>query len=255
LEEKEITMSKKNLAALFAAAVMTLSATSAFASFALDNELVRVVYSTGAGATTTVVNDLGSISSILATSGKVDVAGTGFAYSTLGASANASNTYEAFFAKNNNATGTGTFDMWVAASSAPTTNNRKFATFNSSVIGFNSIYAVTGLANTTGTLSDYQSKFGVAGTLNNTFPTVQEYSLATVAALNLYKFSATNASTFPVTVGTNANVDFTILTNADGSVSFQGAAAPANTPIPPAFLLMGSGLLGMVGLRRKSNKA
>jgi hypothetical protein len=254
LEEKEITMSKKNLAALFAAAVMTLSATSAFAAFAQDNELVRVVFSTGAGATTTVVNDLGSLPTILATTGKVDVAGTGFSYSTLGASANASNTYEVFFAKNNKITGT-TYDMWVAAPSAPSIGQRKFTNFNSGVIGFNNLYTAAGLVNTTGTLAEYQGKFGNAGTLAATFNTVQEYSLATVAALNLYQFSSTSNLSYPAMTGTNANVDFTILTNADGSVSFQGAAAPANTPIPPAFLLMGSGLLGMVGLRRKSNKA
>jgi len=245
-------MSKKNLAALFAAAVMTLSTTSAFAAFATDNELVRVVYSTGAGATTTVVNDLGSISSILATTGTVNVTGTAFSYSTLGSTAYAGNTYEVFFAKNNKVTGT-TYDMWVAATYAPTNGARHFAIFNAMVTGFNNLYAGAGPVNTTGTIADYQGKFGTAGTLGGTFKTPQEYLLATVPVLNLYNFSATSLANYPAIVGTNANVDFTILTNYDGSVSFQGAAAP--TPIPPAFLLMGSGLLGMVGLRRTSNKA
>jgi hypothetical protein len=250
LEEKEITMSKKNLAALFAAAVMTLSATSAFAAFAQDNELIRVVYSTDTAATTTVVNDLGSISNFLGTTGRVDVAGTGFSYATLGATANASNTYEVFFAKNNKVTGT-TYDMWVAASSAPTTGARKYAGFNSGVTTFSNLY--TG-PNTTGAYADFTSRFGVSQTLN-VYGAPVDVSLANIAAMNLYKFSSTANTTFPATTGTNVDSNLTILTNADGSVSFLNSAAPANTPIPPAFLLMGSGLLGMVGMRRKSNKA
>lgn len=241
-------MSKNKIVALIAAAMLTLTASSAFAAYTNDNELVRVVFSTGAGATTTVVNDLGSISSFLATTGSNTLAGTAFSYSTLGATANASNTYEVFFAKNNKITGT-TYDMYVASNAAPTTGNRKFTTFNGSVVGFDNLYTAP---NTTGTLSDYQNKFGNTGTLNGTFSTVQEFSLATVAALNLYEFSNAVSNTFPVTTGTNVNSNLTILTNADGSVTFQNNAAAAPTPIPPAFFLMGSGLLGMVGLRRKS---
>ena len=47
------------------------------------------------------------------------------------------------------------------------------------------------------------------------------------------------------TNGTNENL--VIQTNADGTTTIN----PNATPIPPAFFLMGSGLLGMFGLGRK----
>ena len=241
-------MSKKKLAALIAAALMTLSASSAFAAFSsADNELFRVVFSTDAAATTTVVQDLGALSSLVGTS--QTLAGTAFSYGTLGSTANAGNTYEIFFAKNNKVTGT-TYDVYAASAAAPTSGNRTYANTNSSITGFYNIYAGQA-ASTTGAISDYTTKLEKSGlgNLAGFLTTGQvEYSLASVAALNLYKFSATSNATFPVTTGTNVDANFSILTNSNGSVSLQETAT---TPIPPSFLLMGSGLLGMVGLRRK----
>jgi hypothetical protein len=46
----------------------------------------------------------------------------------------------------------------------------------------------------------------------------------------------------------------TISTNFDGSTTIVTPNTAA-TPIPPAFFLMGSGLLGMFGLRRKNKVA
>jgi hypothetical protein len=221
------------LATLALAVVLAAGcAGNALGFWAHENTLFRVVRSDAPGATTTVVNDLGPVGSLSQLHNST-IAGTAFDYATLGAAANAGNTLVTYFAKNNNATGSGTVDMWVAASTTPTTNNRRYSNFNSGVTGFANIYLGSGVANTTGTLADYQLKFGVAGTLGGTFSTVQEYSLASAATLRLYKFSApaANAVTFPVTIGTDTGV--VIVTNADGSTTINPGATTPDPPLNP----------------------
>jgi hypothetical protein len=245
----------KKIATFAVAALLTLSASSAFA-YTADSELFRVVFSTGAGATTTVVNDLGSISSILAKTGSSSIAGTSFSYSTLGASANSSNTFVTYFAKDNAVATPGSYSVWTAydaALAAPVSGNRKYANTNSGITGFANFYTV---ANTTGTLADYQSKMGLTGQVGGFLATglTAEYSLASLTTLNLYKFTGSNPTTFPVTTGVNALSGLTITTLADGSTQVNGPAGSSPVPLPAAFYLMGSGLLGLVGMRRR-NKA
>ena len=80
-------------------------------------------------------------------------------------------------------------------------------------------------------------------------PATGEANLAALASggsvsMELYEFQLTGS-------GRSATVTTTdfmkITTNADGTTTVGTSA----TPIPPAFFLMGSGLLGMFGLRRK----
>jgi hypothetical protein len=223
----------RKLATLALAIALTagLTGTALSAWQVADSELIRVVRSTGAGATNIVASDLGSIADLSGLHNST-ITGTAFDYATLGANANAGNTFVTYFAKNNNATGTGTFDMWVAASSVPTTKSRKFATLNSSIIQFIGTYQPqSSNPNVTGVLTDYTNKFGFTGTLNDTFPTSQEYSLASVATLKLYIFSNTNASTFPATTGTDTGM--VIVTNADGSTTINPGATTPDPPLNP----------------------
>jgi hypothetical protein len=240
----------KKIATFAAAALLTLSTTSAFA-YVADSELIRVVFSTAAGATTTVVNDLGSINSILGKTGTSTIAGTSFSYSTLGAAANSSNTFAVYFAKDNAVATPGVFKVWAASTAAPTHPVRNYASYNSAVISFANLYTAT---NTTGLLTDYQGKFGLTGNLASFIGTGQvEYSLASAAILNLYAFTGANATTFAAQTGVNALNGLTLTTLADGSTQVTGAASAV--PLPAAFYLMGSGLLGLVGLRRRNKVA
>lgn len=65
---------------------------------------------------------------------------------------------------------------------------------------------------------------------------------ATSVTQNLYHFTSANVA------GSVADFNgVTITTSADGSSTVTA------TPIPAAFYLMGSGLMGLVGLRRRKN--
>src|SRR5689334_16027413 len=96
----------RKLATILAAAMLTLSASSAFASFA-DMELIRVYYERTTG-TAEIATDLGSISSILAAP-TTTVAGS------FGTVTNYNNLYAVYFAidRTNN-------HMWVSNSTTVT---------------------------------------------------------------------------------------------------------------------------------------
>src|SRR6185369_16678479 len=88
-KKRRFTMFRKKLAVLVAAALMTLSASSAFAAFG-DMELIRVYYERTTG-TVEVATDLGNIDNLLAAP-STTIAG---AFGTVGTSANM---YAAYFA-------------------------------------------------------------------------------------------------------------------------------------------------------------
>jgi hypothetical protein len=247
----------KKIATFAVAALLTLSTTSAFAAMTQDSELFRVIFSKDAGATTTIISDLGSISSILGKTGTSTLAGTSFSYSTLGATANSSNTFAVYFAKDNAVTTAGQYSVWLAAASAPTSGNRKYAALNSSIIGFANAFSATVGSPVNGTYAQYNTSFGTNGLFANFLGTTAapvEISLASAATLNLYKFTATSATTFPITTGVNALSGLTLTTLADGSTQVNGPAG-SPVPLPAAFYLMGSGLLGLVGMRRRNKVA
>jgi hypothetical protein len=247
-------MLKKKIVMLIAAAMMTLSASSAFAAFA-DMELIRVVYERTTG-TTEQVTDLGTISS--------NLTGTHtYAGATLTAN-NSANLFATYFAVNKN-----TGDMWVSGSSDTTiapvaVGTPGFTSFKNGVGGVYLTYnAATPDANGVRTglqsapnsfktkLDANQGAFGNA--VNIATRVNSEISLASLVGAasgsvtqNLY-FLNGNAA------GSVGQLVASITTSANGSTTV--AAPTATTPIPPAFFLMGSGLLGMFGLRRKNKVA
>ena len=197
-------MFRKKIAVTIAAALMTLSASSAFAAFA-DLELIRVYYDrTGAVGTPSTIN------------------GGGLGLNGI---------------KN------GTTPMYSEYNTQGGTEYTGLASGSSSY--------KTKLSSTQGTLA---AAISTASRLNT------EVSIASLIGASsgsvtqaLYFWDKATSTLAADKIGVLAA---TIVTNADGSTIITSSIpAPAPTPIPPAFLLMGSGLLGMVGLRRKNKVA
>jgi len=244
-------MLRKRIVMLIAAALMTLTASSAFAAFA-DLELLRVVYERTTG-TTEQITDMGAVSTFL--TGTHTIAGDALTAN------NANNLFVSYMAINKT-----TGELWVSNSAAVAPIAVGTAGFNSTKTGFNSVYSyyntLTADANgvKTGSQSaanSFKSKLdasqgSLANGINIATRTTTEASLASLVgnagaapvAQTLYYFLSGNAGG---SIGANTGV--TILTKADGSTTTSA------TPIPPAFFLMGSGLLGMFGLRRKNKVA
>jgi hypothetical protein len=101
-----------------------------------------------------------------------------------------------------------------------------------------------------GKISATQGWFGNTVTAANTARTFSELNLANLAVNNtqsLWFFSDALTTVAANKIGTSVAQ---IITNNDGSTTVVTA-----TPIPAAFYLMGSGLLGLVGLRRRNKVA
>ena len=245
-------MFKRKLAAISAAALMTLSASSAFAAFA-DLELIRVYYDRNGSE---VATDLGKVKDLLA-AGTTTIGG-----SFTGLSANAT-TFAVYFALDRTA---GINDLWATGKTTATSTIVGGSTGLTSLkSGSSSMYA---LYNTQGGIdyvgsasatSSYKNKLSATqGWLANSINTASR--LNTEASLSSVIGSADGTVTQSLYFWDNALTSVAaekigvevakITTNTDGSTTIV-----APTPIPPAFLLMGSGLLGMVGLRRKSKAA
>ena len=246
-------MFKKKIAILVAAALMSLSASSAFAAFA-DLELIRVVYERTTG-TAEYVTDLGNINSIIAGPTKT-FAGTALTAGT------AANLYVAYFAidrATNNvwASGGATAPVMTGGVALNTVKNGTTAVYN-----YYNTLAVDANGVATGVISDlnsYKSKLsanqGRLATALNAASNIEGSLASLVGATsgsftqNLYYWS--NAS---VAGAGQMVAGLTIDTNANGSTTITTAPITA-TPIPAAFYLMGSGLMGLVGLRRRNKVA
>lgn len=247
---------KKKIVTLLAAALMAVAfAAPAMAAFE-NYDLVRIVYNTA--GTQEIYTDLGNVNTAI--SNPATLGNTSFITGQTGSAAagtldsgtlfgntalsNLNVAYVAFDTANSNVTYTS------AGATAPSSiDNGVFYNSIGSFQGYLKGLTITngnGIGNATNPNS-YASIFQAqgAGLLGGMLDVSMEANLAALASggtvtQHLYFFADNSA-------GTAADTGLTLTTNSTGTTS----STP--TPIPPSFLLMGSGLLGMVGIRRKFN--
>lgn len=246
-------MFRKKLAVLVAAAMMSLTASSAFAAFA-DLELIRVYYDR---AGSEVATDLGKVKDILA------APSTTFAGSFGGLTTG----YAVYFALDRTA---GMSDLWATGSTTtPSTivgTSVGLTSLKSGTTNLYSLYNTQGGTNYTGpasAINSFKNKLSATqGMLANSIAAVSRLNTeaSLVNLLSTGTGSVTQALYFWDNALTSVAADkigqlaATIVTNADGSTVITSNTPAVATPIPAAFYLMGSGLLGLVGMRRR-NKA
>jgi hypothetical protein len=242
---------KNKMIILLAAALLTSAlAGNAFAAFE-DLNLTRIVY----GTTTEVATDLGSVASLIGTTQTLGGGTTSFAAMATGDTALFATYYSAdqnnsafYFSAQSGLKNT----IVVNADNAPVS----IGNLGGSVNGF---YAANGI--TTNSVDGTKASASARGNSSNFFQTFEQstpgfggFAASVQAATIKTDASLTAAATQELyywdgVSATATDTGESITTNLDGSTTLNVAA----TPIPPAFFLMGSGLLGMVGLRRKKN--
>ena len=239
-------MFRKKLAVLVAAALMSLTASSAFAAFA-DLELIRVYYDRSGAE---IATDLGKVKDIIAAPTST-FAGS-FGGLTTG--------FVSYFALDRT---TGVSQLWVSGVvNTPSTivgGATGLTGLKSGTTNMYSLYNTMGGTNYTGLASatnSYKAKVSASqGTMalaiSNASRLNTEASLTSVLAggsvtQSLYFWNNALTTVAADKIGKSVA---TITTNADGSTTVT------TTPIPAAFYLMGSGLLGLVGLRRRNKVA
>jgi hypothetical protein len=254
---------KKQIVALLAGAMMTLAAGNAFAAFA-DLSLIRVVYDTKSNLE--IATNLGTVTNFTAKDASNTISSNPFT-SSLG-SANLADLKVFYLASDS------TKGAYIGnAGTTVTSPGRKIAGFNTLVSNARTNYNANGGTANNYAVIDKTSATALTKTMNpqggaGSYASVlnqvtqmgySEQSLASLALGSSTSFIETTLWYGPaLSTATTFNKVATIRTYGDGTtkiVSTDLTPAPVATPIPAAAWLMGSGLLGMVGIRRKSKKA
>ncbi|MGD0586323.1 MAG: hypothetical protein ABSA86_11210, partial [Oryzomonas sp.] len=244
-------------------ALIALGAGNAMASF--DNgDLIRFVYNSATGSETGT--DLGSISTLLtnvAASGSVNITAPGlFTNGANLGSANNANLMVAYMVANDTYgtngynPNTNYFSSQSGQVNGPFANtnmqNQMGALFSGVTYNPVNTHNSTQVSTTNTNAASYQvtmSNGFMGGLLLNPDG---EASLATLATASisqsLYYWADVTAGTDGSLVTSNGQA-LQILTNSNGSTTLVGGTSP--TPIPAAAYLLGSGLMGLLGLRRK----
>ena len=254
---------KKKMIVILAGALLTMGmAGNAMAYFSGD-DLIRVVYNTTTSVET--ATDLGSVAALMAATSGTVVGSGAAAFTANGAgSVTFGGDKVAYYATS---VGSGSDALLYISGNATTASGisglKWSSTGPSGAIGnVDANYASEAGSNsyvqstTAGATSTYYKTLDQSGTGTGTLG-----GFVNSGSKGKTEASLTNLATTPVTQGlwyfANANATtsagtlaLTLQTNADGSTTVLNGNV-ASTPIPPAFFLMGSGLLGMVGLRRK----
>jgi hypothetical protein len=259
-EEQEKLQMKKKMIVLLAAALMTLCAGNAFAAtYWGDGDLMEVFFDTSQGKEFSV--DLGTLNT---TNGGLSYTLTlnsgvlNYTYTQMGFAAG-STTQVSFY-------GTDLSNVNGLVSNSPTTAPSQVGDIVSTIAtGAGILQSYWG-----GTHMTAQGPTSATDSFNNIMrgggteafagfirPTVAagswEPNLSTAAAANLGIWSISD----PYSGGTGAVIEqFLASVSIDASGDETTTiSSPNATPIPAAAYLLGSGLLGLFGLRRKGNKA
>jgi hypothetical protein len=246
---------KKKMITLLAATLLTSAlAGNALAAYE-DLNLVRIAY----GTTNEVATDLGAVSSLLGTTQTLSSGASNFVTMGAGATGAGSSVWATYYAVDT-ANNTMYFSAQSGLGSIAVASSNGLNAISQLGYGINSFYSnlllttdstATSATTTRATYAGFFTSFeqgtpgfgGFGSTVSASKNT--EVSLTAAATQELYYWDGVSA--------TATDTGTSITTNLDGSTTISSSTAPAATPIPPAFFLMGSGLLGMVGLRRKKN--
>ncbi len=240
-------MLKKKFAAFIAVALIQLSSSAAFAAFA-DLDLVQVVYERNGGAE--YATDLGNIRSGLS---NYDVFKDGVwqtyipIFAPVNNPANFSLVYFAFDRSTN--------QLWATGSSynqiPPVINGSNAGTvgLKSGTTSMYSLYNSQGGSYYTGLTSNYNSYKNrlstPVGSLANTI------NAATRANTEASLASLTYSNTITQSLYYWPDATTTVASEKVGMRVASITSYVTVTPIPPAFLLMGSGLVGLAGMRKR----
>lgn len=251
---------KKKMITLLAGALMTIAMAANASAYFEQGNLIRVVYDKSINME--VATDLGSISSILpAAGGSVTLGGGASSYlgSAL-AGSSLSNLNVAYFSWNS-----ANVDLWLSSKAA--TQSVLTSQWNTGTGAVQSVMnRYLGLAGSTTSRVDLSTadansywnkldknsttqsgKFGGLYLAQNGELNLSALATGGTVAQNLYFWNSQTAA--------GTMLDITIETLADGSTRISSTQEPpSSVPVPAAAYLLGSGLLGLVGIRRKMNK-
>jgi hypothetical protein len=237
----------KKIMILFAVAMLLLGVSGQAMAAFTTGDLIRVVYGNG----NEYVSDLGNFSSLTSAGSGNVVSSDYINFSTFGGATN-DQLKVAYFMYTSTAQGDAANYAWTSGIS-PTgqwSGSGKWAAFNSAAgyILAQASGSTSGSDATiaSGNLNSYETRMQTSGTMSSflntaTHPgTGSDQSLTTAGYVDqyLYYYSTPNSAKAGLQVAT-------IRTFADGHTELNP------TPIPATFLLFGSGLLGLVGIRRK----
>ncbi len=262
----------KKLLLVFAACLLVFGiASQAQASFN-QGDLIRVVYDTTQNVTYETATDLGAISSIVSNPSSLSDSGYNISIGVSGSkqfgaqTAGTTTLDVAYFAVNATGGVGGNGEMWLSGTTGKTETNYGATAGQGTAQGLSSMlafgYGLTvfngGTVNAWLPTSNGNSYYGTmnGGGSNpgswNTFYVsgIGDGEIALVSGgtvkQDLFDFSNLNGSVVTV------NGILTLSSTLNSSGVLTTSISPSAAPIPPSVLLFGSGLLGLVGIRRRN---